>query len=75
MAKTHYKPRLGHDIRIKPDVGLTPTKLRACAFPGCPEEGGFRVPRSRDNIASYLWFCLAHARQHNEKWDYFAGMS
>jgi len=75
MAKMHYKPRLGHDIRIKPDVVLTATKLRACAFPGCPEEGGFRVPKSRDNLSAYLWFCLAHARQHNEKWDYFAGMS
>jgi len=75
MAKMHYKPRLGHDIRIKPDVALTTTRLRACAFPGCPEEGGFRVPRSRENLTAHLWFCLAHARQHNEKWDYFAGMS
>ena len=76
MAKAHYKPRLGHDIRIKPDGEPAPAvKVRPCAIDGCREEGAYRVPKSRDALTSYLWLCLAHARAHNEKWDYFAGMS
>jgi hypothetical protein len=74
MAKTGYKPRFGRDIRIKPDAQAAP-KVRLCAAKGCGEEGAYRVPRSRDQLSSYLWLCLAHAREHNEKWDYFAGMS
>lgn len=26
-------------------------------------------------LNEYIWFCLEHARAHNEKWDYFSGMS
>ncbi|MGC9954432.1 MAG: J domain-containing protein [Rhizomicrobium sp.] len=74
MAKARYSPRLGQDIRIKPDIRTAP-KVRPCATEGCREEGAYRVPKSRENLSTYLWFCLAHARAHNEKWDYFAGMS
>jgi hypothetical protein len=76
MAKARYRPRLGHDIRIKPDGKVPPAaKVRPCAIEGCREEGAYRVPKSHENLSTYLWFCLAHARAHNEKWDYFAGMS
>ncbi len=76
MAKTRYSPKLGHDIRIKPDGGpKVAVKVRPCAIDGCPEEGAYRVPKSRETLSTYLWLCLAHARAHNEKWDYFAGMS
>ena len=76
MAKERYSPRLGHDIRIKPDTEVPPAvKVRPCAVDGCREEGGYRVPKSRENLSAYLWLCLAHARAHNEKWDYFAGMN
>lgn len=76
MAKLRYSPRLGHDIRIKPDGKVPPAaKVRPCATAGCREEGAYRVPKSHENLSTYLWFCLAHARAHNEKWDYFAGMS
>lgn len=74
MAKSRYSPRFGHDIRIKPDAKAAP-KGRRCGVAGCPEEGAFRVPKNRDQLSTYLWFCLAHAREHNEKWDYFSGMS
>jgi hypothetical protein len=74
MAKPQYKPRFGHDIRIKPDVKVAP-KVRRCAVAGCEDEGAYRVPKDRDNLSTYLWLCLQHARRHNEKWDYFAGMS
>jgi hypothetical protein len=76
MAKARYSPRLGHDIRIKPDGKVPPAvKVRPCATEGCREEGAYKVPKSHENLSTYLWFCLAHARAHNEKWDYFAGMS
>jgi hypothetical protein len=74
MAKASYSPRFGRDIRIKPDAAQAP-KTRPCAVKDCDGEGAFRVPKSRDQLSTYIWLCLAHAREHNEKWDYFAGMS
>jgi hypothetical protein len=74
MAKTGYSPRFGRDMRIKPDVVLK-AKTRPCAAKGCTGEGAFRVPKSREQLATYIWLCLAHAREHNEQWDYFVGMS
>jgi hypothetical protein len=74
MAKTGPSPRYKKDIRIKPDVVHKP-KVRACSIKGCGGEGAYKVPKSRDQISTYLWVCLEHAREHNEKWDYFKGMS
>ncbi len=75
MASTDYRPRFGHDIRIKPDANVRPVTVRCCARPDCPEEGSHRVPKARDKLDEHLWFCLEHARAHNESWDYFRGMS
>lgn len=76
MASTNYKPRFGRDIRIKPDIERSSdAAVRCCARPDCPNEGTHRVPKGRDNLDEYLWFCLEHARAHNESWDYFIGMS
>jgi len=75
MAKASYSPRFGRDIRIKPDVPQPPVRSRACAIKGCEGEGAYRVPKSRDQLSTYMWLCLRHAREHNEHWDYFAGMS
>ena len=74
MAKARQNSRFG-DIRIKPDVAVQAVKTRACAIAGCDAEGGYRVPKSRDDLNEHIWLCLAHARERNEKWDYFAGMS
>jgi hypothetical protein len=75
MASTDYRPRFGHDIRIKPDQSARPVTLRCCARPDCEREGTHRVPKSRENLGEHLWFCLEHARAHNESWDYFHGMT
>lgn len=40
---------------------------------GCPEMGHYKAPKSRDELGSYQWFCLEHAREHNSKWDFLAG--
>lgn len=75
MSEARYKPRFGKDIRIKPDVLVRRPKTRRCDRPECDNEGTHRVPKSRDRLSEHFWFCLEHARAHNESWDYFAGMS
>lgn len=68
--------RFKTDIRIKPETArVEPTTVqRTCARPGCAENGGFKVTRSRERLGEYIWLCLGHAREHNESWDFFAGM-
>jgi hypothetical protein len=51
------------------------TETRSCDWPGCEDEGVHRAPRSREDLHSYRWFCLAHVRQYNAAWNYYAGMS
>jgi len=75
MGAAHYRPRFGKDIRIKPDAPARPPAAKPCAKSGCEGEGTFRVPRSRERLDQHIWFCLQHAREHNETWDYFHGMS
>ncbi len=48
---------------------------RRCQHPGCPEQGAYRAPVSRDRLSEYYWFCIEHVREYNRAWDYFAGMS
>ena len=48
--------------------------LRPCDHPDCMAEAEFRAPRSRNDLRSYLWFCLEHIRQYNRASNYFEGM-
>lgn len=70
--------RFKSDIRIKPDSAARPKKTqshtRMCEAEGCIGPGECRVPRSRSDLSHYVWYCPAHARAHNEAWDYFKGM-
>ena len=75
MGAAGYRPRFGKDIRIKPDAPAPAPAAKPCAKSGCGGEGTFRVPRSRERLDQHIWFCLQHAREHNETWDYFQGMS
>jgi hypothetical protein len=75
MAQAGYRPRFGKDIRIKPDAPVRAPASRPCGKAGCAGEGIFKVPKARDRLDDHLWFCLEHARAHNEHWDYFNGMS
>ena len=45
-----------------------------CEAPDCIRAGNCRVAKSPKNLSEYLWYCAAHARAHNEAWDYFKGM-
>jgi DnaJ-domain-containing protein 1 len=61
------------------DVEFGPrAPVRGCDQPGCPGEGLFRAPRTRDRVGdleSYHWFCLEHVRSYNAAWNYYAGLS
>jgi DnaJ-domain-containing protein 1 len=49
-----------------------------CAVPGCSEPGEFRAPLSAptfDGPGAWQWLCLEHVREHNSRYNYFAGMS
>jgi hypothetical protein len=48
---------------------------RACDIPGCPHEGGYKAPKSRESLRDYFWFCLDHVRAYNAAWDFYKGMS
>jgi len=78
MDKQAARARFKERIRIRPERARVPDtaeKARPCAYKGCGSEGAYRVPKSRENLSEHVWFCLAHAREHNESWDYFKGMS
>jgi hypothetical protein len=77
MAKSEPRARFKSDIRIKPDgKRAAPVKpeARPCAVKDCEKPGLCRVPKSREDLSEYLWLCTAHARAHNESWDFFKGM-
>lgn len=49
-----------------------------CAVPGCKERGEFKAPLAPANFdgpGSWRFLCLEHVRQHNAKYNFFAGMS
>jgi hypothetical protein len=66
MAKSRFHGRVERNGRI-------------CEAPGCREPGEFRAPGRRphgfDGPGEWRWFCLAHVREFNAAYDWFAGMS
>ena len=73
---TQPRPRFKSDIRIKKDTPKPAVKsdARPCAVKNCAQPGECRVPKSRENLSDYVFLCTAHARAHNEAWDFFKGM-
>jgi hypothetical protein len=72
---TQARGRFKSDIRIKKDQAqIARSRVRPCAAKDCAEPGECRVPKSRENLSEYLFLCTAHARAHNEAWDFFKGM-
>jgi hypothetical protein len=63
-------------IRVKPgeDRRLRPG-CPACDWPGCKEEASHRAPKGRQREREYWRFCLAHVREYNQSYNFFAGMS
>jgi hypothetical protein len=69
-----HRPRFKSDIRIRPDRPRAEPVTRMCEAPDCIAAGECRVPKSRAQLNEYYWYCTAHARAHNEAWDYFKDM-
>jgi hypothetical protein len=61
-------------IRIKPDGDVKAVDARACEWQGCASAGGYRAPKGRQMEGKYFHFCLAHVREYNKSYNYFAGM-
>jgi hypothetical protein len=63
-------------IRVKPDKDR---RLRAqcpaCEWPNCKAPGPHRAPKGRLREKEYWQFCLAHVREYNHTYNFFAGMS
>jgi hypothetical protein len=63
-------------IRVKPDQNRRARpKSPACDFPGCSAEAAHRAPKGRQREREYWNFCLAHVREYNQSYNFFAGMS
>lgn len=55
--------------------GASETSTRQCEHPGCEDAGKYRAPKSPDQLDEYLWFCMKHVREYNQKWSFFDGAS
>ena len=75
MAERRPPPRFKSDISIKSARAKKPEpETRMCDAPDCIRAGTCRVSKSPNNLGEFFWYCPAHARVHNENWDYFKGM-
>lgn len=72
----HHTDRMHRQAQIGMDpwAADAPPSLRRCDHAECAEEGLYRAPKDRSRLNDYFWFCLAHVRDYNQRWDYFAGM-
>lgn len=53
----------------------SPDEAPRCEHPGCQEPGAHRAPKGRGAEGQYWRFCLAHVREYNARYNYFAGMT
>jgi hypothetical protein len=63
-------------IRVKPDKDRRlRAELPACEWPRCDAPATHRAPKGRLRASEYWRFCLAHVREYNNSYNFFAGMS
>lgn len=63
-------------IRVKPDKDRRPkTGGPACQWHGCKEKATNKAPKGRNTENEYWQFCLKHARDYNQSYNFFSGMS
>ena len=53
--------------------GASETSTRLCDHDTCQEAGKYRAPKAPDVLEDFLWFCQAHVREYNLKWNFFDG--
>jgi DnaJ domain len=63
-------------IRVKPEKDRRPKAPGpACQWAGCQEQATHRAPKGRQHEKEYWRFCLAHVREYNQSYNFFAGMN
>ncbi len=67
--KIRIKPR-AQQTRNAPQQASTP-----CEWPGCGSPGAHRAPKGRGQERDYWHFCTDHAREYNQSYNFFSGMS
>ena len=53
--------------------GESETSTRLCDHDNCQEAGKYRAPKAPDVLDDFFWFCQAHVREYNLKWNFFDG--
>jgi hypothetical protein len=62
-------------IRVKPEKDRRPkTGEPLCEWAGCKEKATHRAPKGRGRDKDYWNYCIAHVRQYNQNYNFFAGM-
>jgi hypothetical protein len=63
-------------IRVKPGQDRRPKPGGpACEWHGCKDKATNRAPKGRNTENEYWRFCLKHAREYNQSYNFFAGMN
>ena len=63
-------------VRVKPDKDRRKkTGGPPCEWAGCKEIATNRAPKGKQNDKDYWRFCLAHTREYNQSYNFFAGMN
>jgi DnaJ domain len=63
-------------IRVKPDKDRRrKTGGPVCEWAGCKEKATHRAPKGRGREKDYWRYCLAHVREYNQAYNFFAGMN
>jgi hypothetical protein len=60
-------------IRIQPRHAQKPrVEIKLCEWEGCEKPGTHRAPKRNRPQGEYHSFCLAHVREYNQQFDFFA---
>ena len=63
-------------VRVKPDKDRRKkTGGPPCEWAGCKEIATNRAPKGKQNDKDYWRFCLDHAREYNQSYNFFKGMN
>jgi hypothetical protein len=63
-------------IRVKPDKDRRPkTGGPVCEWHGCKEKATNKAPKARGTNKEYWNYCIKHAREYNQSYNFFSGMS
>ena len=63
-------------IRVKPSKDRRPkTGGPVCEWHGCKEKATNKAPKARGTEKEYWNYCIKHAREYNQSYNFFSGMS